>query len=79
MPLLSKVPGGQEAFAMFLRTVLTVIILSVTQAEDRATLRSDLSAALGPKSKRDGWKHFSSRWRFETPFLANLFEFGVRR
>lgn len=27
-------------------------------AEDRATLRSDLSAALGPKSKRDGWKAF---------------------
>jgi hypothetical protein len=32
--------------------------LRVTQAEDRATLRSDPSAALGPKSNRDGWKGF---------------------
>ena len=40
----------------FLRRVVPVIMLSVTQTEDRATLRSDLSAALGPKSKRDGWK-----------------------
>ena len=39
-----------------MRMVVRGIRLSVTQAEDKATLRSDLSAALGPKSKRDGWK-----------------------
>jgi hypothetical protein len=35
-----------------------VIRVRIAQAEDRATLRSDLSAALGPKSKADGWKRF---------------------
>ena len=66
----------EEVFAvkwrvLFLLMIVWGIRLSVTQSEDRATLRSDPSAALGPKSKHDGWKIiFSSRWRFQTPFLA---------
>jgi hypothetical protein len=51
--------------------VVTGVRLSVTRPEDRATLRSDPSAALGPKSHRDDWKaFFPGVWRFETPFLV---------
>ena len=41
-----------------LRSVGLVITLRIAQAEDKATQRCDLSAALGPKSKRGGWKRF---------------------
>ena len=45
-----------KRLVVFLRSVTRLITLRITQAEDRATQRCDLSAALGPKSKRDGWK-----------------------
>ena len=56
--------------------VVSCARLRIAQAEDRATLRSDLSAVLGPKSKRDGWKRFQPLAFLVT--LGSLFEFGAK-
>ena len=66
---------------MFVDWEVRAIMLMITQAEDRATLRSDLSAVLGPKSKRDGWKRFQPlafvlSARGLPP--ASLFDFGAK-
>lgn len=55
-----------------LQSIVVAATLKIPKLEDRATLRSDLSAELGPKSIVDGWKAISSRWRFEIPFLGRL-------
>jgi hypothetical protein len=57
---------------------MRVIRLGVAQAEDRATQRCDPSAALGPKSKRGGWKRFQPLAFVPAP-LTTLFEFGLKR
>jgi hypothetical protein len=50
--------------------------LELAQAEDRATQRCDPSAALGPKSKPDGWKRFQPLGVYDLPCH---FEFGRPR
>ena len=55
----------------FLLRIVLGIKLRVTPSEDRATLRSDPSAVLGPKSNRDGWKHFFQPLAFSDSLLSH--------